>query len=670
KGARIISCLLKLFVQNVPDPPGQPYLTGFTSRSVNLTWTPRLDNHHSPVLHYVIHVRIGENEKWEAATGVMTPDNRTSFQLIGLQPFTIYSFRLIAVNAIGASLPSKESFPMITLQEVPNGKPTITGHQYENSTVVRVQWAPPLKETIHGEFLGYLIKYKQREKDEPEKELKVLANVQECFIKDLKPFTQYLVSVQIRNPVGFGPAAVVAVMTDEGVPSAPRNLTIVNIGDNSINLRWESPEFANGIIKEYAVHLYNIGLNETELRTVYDPQPIKQYTVSKLKPFSVYKIWVQAYNRKHAGNLSNPVEAQTDVQGPSAPYIINLTCSATDTLFIQWERPTTYYNNIDYYFVSYRSEKSHDFEEIELIAGPDKRDYEITNLTENTLYEVKVQAASRSIIQNALLVRGDYSQSRKVILQSFVTPNIVDNGLSASIVAAVICASFALILAILTIILWRKYFQAAYYYLDDPPSQTRGSSPQFSETYDESEYASVPVSLWSKHVQDLHADSDIGFSREYEAIQSTMDVDLSCEYSQMMENKNKNRYVNIVAYDHTRVVLKPLNGQKKSAIDYINANYIDGYCKPRAYIGTQGPLPSTFDDYWRMIWEQRVCIVVMITNLIERGRRKCDLYWPKEGVETYGIIQVKILQEVVMATYTLRTFQIRNTKVKKVYKMI
>lgn len=150
--------------------------------------------------------------------------------------------------------------------------------------------------------------------------------------------------------------------------------------------------------------------------------------------------------------------------------------------------------------------------------------------------------------------------------------------------------------------------------------------------------------MWPKHVQDLHADGDIGFSREYESIQTGTDAELSCDYSQMPENKNKNRYVNIVAYDHTRVTLKSLSGQKKVAgVDYINANYIDvsinfstislihkhlliisihlqGYCKPAAYIGTQGPLPSTFDDYWRMIWEQRVCIIVMITNLIERGR--------------------------------------------------
>lgn len=85
----------------------------------------------------------------------------------------------------------------------------------------------------------------------------------------------------------------------------------------------------------------------------------------------------------------------------------------------------------------------------------------------------------------------------------------------------------------------------------------------------------------------------------------------------------------------------------------------------RAFIGTQGPLPCTFDAFWKMIWEQRVSIIVMITNLVERGRRKCDMYWPKAGIESYGVIQVKLVREDVMATYTVRTFQIRHLKAKK-----
>lgn len=71
--------------------------------------------------------------------------------------------------------------------------------------------------------------------------------------------------------------------------------------------------------------------------------------------------------------------------------------------------------------------------------------------------------------------------------------------------------------------------------------------------------------------------------------------------------------------DHTRVKFLPQPGHEDED-EYINANFIDGFKKRRAYIGTQGPLPITFHSFWRMIWEQEVRIIVMITNLIERGR--------------------------------------------------
>ncbi|GFU26415.1 tyrosine-protein phosphatase 99A [Nephila pilipes] len=591
-------------VPDIPDPAGMPLIMGFTSRSVNLSWAPSVDNHNSPILHYIIHVRVGEMGEWESAMGIMTPDNKTSYHVIGLQPYTVYSFRVMAVNAIGASEPSKESYYM------------------------------------------------------------------EYTIRNLEIFTQYLISVQVFNPAGHGPAATVAVMTDEGTPSKPLNLTIGKVGDSSVRLRWQEPEFPNGIILGYRVYFQHTALNITEMRKAYNPQPVMDYVLQNLKPFSHYKVWVNAFTWKHEGETSKILEFHTDVQGPSAPYIVNLTCQSLDSLYVQWERPQVFFNRIDYYFVHYRSENNWDFEEIAM-ASPHERAIDhgmfIPNLTANTMYEVKVRGATRSVIEHSKLFKGQFSEPRKVLLQNkcpmFNGVPYSDSSLSAGMIAGVMCASFALLLAIVSFILWRKYFQAAYYYLDDPLGNR--ASPQLSETFaDDSEYSAIPVNLWSKHVSELHADGDIGFSREYEAIQQATDLDLSSEHSQMTENKNKNRYVNIVAYDHTRVILKPSAGQKKMH-DYINANYIDGYNKPAAYVGTQGPLPSTFDDYWRMIWEQRVYIIVMITNLVERGRRKCDMYWPKEGTETYGIIQVRLVEELVMATYTVRTFAIRNTKMKK-----
>ena len=78
------------------------------------------------------------------------------------------------------------------------------------------------------------------------------------------------------------------------------------------------------------------------------------------------------------------------------------------------------------------------------------------------------------------------------------------------------------------------------------------------------------------------------------------------------------------------------NGSQKQA-DYVNANYIDGYQRPRAYIATQGPLPDTFSAFWRLVWEQNVHIVVMITNLMERGRVGELLWATDQGAIVYDI---------------------------------
>lgn len=161
-------------------------------------------------------------------------------------------------------------------------------------------------------------------------------------------------------------------------------------------------------------------------------------------------------------------------------------------------------------------------------------------------------------------------------LTGYTAYPLTENSFNISLAIGVVCASFALALVTASLIVWRRHCQAAYYYLDDPQTGSRGTnSPQLSETYDDSEYGSVAVNEWAKHVQKLHADGDIGFSKEFEQIQQAKNSNLTCEHSQMPENKQKNRYINIVAYDHTRVTLRTLPGQKKPGADYINANYID-----------------------------------------------------------------------------------------------
>ncbi|KDR10028.1 hypothetical protein L798_15690, partial [Zootermopsis nevadensis] len=153
--------------------------------------------------------------------------------------------------------------------------------------------------------------------------------------------------------------------------------------------------------------------------------------------------------------------------------------------------------------------------------------------------------------------------------------------------------------------------------------------------------------------------------------------------SSISENRNKNRYKNILPFDHTRVKLKDVDPHVLGA-EYINANYIkvtyttvmsamttsiqetvctvteeelflDGH--PKYYIATQGCLPSTMSDFWDMVWQENTRVIVMTTKEIERGKNKCVRYWPEEcqGKE-YGKIKVRNLSESSTADYTLREF--------------
>ncbi|KAJ8925506.1 hypothetical protein NQ315_009345, partial [Exocentrus adspersus] len=136
------------------------------------------------------------------------------------------------------------------------------------------------------------------------------------------------------------------------------------------------------------------------------------------------------------------------------------------------------------------------------------------------------------------------------------------------------------------------------------------------------------------------------------------------EYGSLEANKLKNRYKNLVAYDHTRVKLAKLKENQYS--DYINANYINGYKVPKAYIATQGPKSTTVDDFWRMVWQENVKHIVMLANVYEGGKKKVEKYWPNINEEQYSAgIQVSYISSEMFANYEHRIFKICYMKERR-----
>ncbi|XP_035008830.1 receptor-type tyrosine-protein phosphatase T isoform X4 [Hippoglossus stenolepis] len=158
-----------------------------------------------------------------------------------------------------------------------------------------------------------------------------------------------------------------------------------------------------------------------------------------------------------------------------------------------------------------------------------------------------------------------------------------------------------------------------------------------------------------QHITQMKCGQGYGFKEEYEALAEGQTA--PWETAKKDENRNKNRYGNIIAYDHTRVRLQLLEGDPHS--DYINANYIDGYHRPRHYIATQGPMQETVRDFWRMVWQENSASIVMVTNLVEVGRVKCVRYWPDE-TEVYGDIKVTLIETEPLAEYVIRTFTVQK----------
>ncbi|KAM4533740.1 receptor-type tyrosine-protein phosphatase mu-like isoform 7-T7 [Odontesthes bonariensis] len=212
------------------------------------------------------------------------------------------------------------------------------------------------------------------------------------------------------------------------------------------------------------------------------------------------------------------------------------------------------------------------------------------------------------------------------------------------------------------------------YYPDDSHTMTSETSSLVQSHYKqrESEREALPyqtgqlhpairVADLLQHITQMKCAEGYGFKEEYESFFEGQSA--PWDSAKKDENRMKNRYGNIIAYDHSRVRLQSQDGD--GGADYINANYVDGYHRPNHYIATQGPMQETVYDFWRMVWQENTAAIVMVTNLVEVGRVKCCKYWP-DDTEIYGDMKVTLIETQLLSEYVIRTFAVEKRGVAEI----
>ncbi|KAJ8040911.1 Receptor-type tyrosine-protein phosphatase T [Holothuria leucospilota] len=196
-------------------------------------------------------------------------------------------------------------------------------------------------------------------------------------------------------------------------------------------------------------------------------------------------------------------------------------------------------------------------------------------------------------------------------------------------------------------------------------NEPEGFSKNAEETEEEDEalYTNLekPVSILIADLEKYMRDCESSNSRKLEQQFKLLNGDrqFASHVGDKEQNKTKNRFKNMIAYDHSRVVLDIIDGDPDS--DYYNANYVKNIESEVAFIASQGPNKASVGDFWRMVWRENVCNIVMLTNLIEDGKDRCIQYWPPTvgATKRFGEIKLQLESDEQFGDYNIRELQVK-----------
>ncbi|XP_056126614.1 receptor-type tyrosine-protein phosphatase T isoform X14 [Rhinichthys klamathensis goyatoka] len=628
------------------------------------------------------------------------------YTLRGLRPFVTVRLRLVLANPEG----SKESEEIVkqTEEDVPGPIPmeSIQTGPYEEK--IFMQWKAP-NET-NGVITLYEITYKALGSLDPSADLTTqrgrvfkLQNETHHLFVGLYPGTTYYFTLKASTNKGFGPPVTTRIATKIAAPSMPEYETDspLNETDTTITVLLKPAQsrgapvsayqvvvqeerkkkvrraadvlecfsipvsFRNASILDsphyFAAELPPVSLAVVQPFTIGDNKTYNGYWNAPLSPAKSYSIYFQALSKANGETKINCVrlatkgastqnsndiepEKQVDSTVKMAGVIAGILMFVIILLgvLLTFKRRRNAYS-YSYYLKLAKKQKETASSSTQREMGPvgtaDKSTGKVSTLHKDDPFSTSNQDLNgfSSSSPCSFSIQGKGLQS-KTLLNSYYSVSKEPVPATASI-------------------------DGSHSEMSQPSMTIQtypyGGCESVEMSYQAGQFQpAIRVADLLQHITQMKCGQGYGFKEEYEGLAEGQTA--PWETAKKDENRNKNRYGNIIAYptdDHTRVRLQLLEGDPHS--DYINANYIDGYHRPRHYIATQGPMQETVRDFWRMIWQENSASIVMVTNLVEVGRVKCVRYWPDE-TEVYGDIKVTLIETEPLAEYVIRTFTVQK----------
>ncbi|XP_073524799.1 receptor-type tyrosine-protein phosphatase delta isoform X30 [Phyllobates terribilis] len=675
--------------------PGRPRLViNHTQMNTALIqWYPPVETF-GPVMGY--RLKYGRKDI-DILTTLEFSEKEDHFTAKEIHKGASYVFKLSARNKVGFG---EENIQEITIpEEIPTGFPQNLHCDSMSSTSVQITWQPPILAERNGVIIKYTLLYKDINNPYNPFEVPIVPADTTVTLTALKPDTSYDVKIRAHTSKGPGPFSPSVQFRTLPVDQVfAKNFHVKAVMKTSVLLSWEIPENYNSALP-FKI-LYDDGKKAAEV----DGRATQKLIIN-LKPETLYS-FVLTNRGNSAGGLQHRVAAKTapdvlrtkpvfigktnsdgmiTVELPEVPanekikgyYIVIVPLKKSRGKFIKpWESPDEM--ELDELLkdisrkrrsVRFRREveskpyiAAHfDVLPTEFTLGDQKNygGFENKQLQNGQEYVFFVLAV---IEHTELTMYATSPYSDPVVSMELDPQPMTDEEEGLIWVVGPVLAVVFIICIVIAILLYKRKRTESDSRKSSLPNNKEIPSHHPTDpvelrrlnfqTPGMASHPPIPILELADHIERLKANDNLKFSQEYESIDPGQQF--TWEHSNLEVNKPKNRYANVIAYDHSRVLLSAIEGIPGS--DYINSNYIDGYRKQNAYIATQGPLPETFGDFWRMMWEQRSATVVMMTKLEERSRIKCDQYWPSRGTETYGLIQVTLLDTVELATYCVRTF--------------